>query len=91
MRRGLFMEYAYPDNLKARPTLWLWELRHIAFIGAGLLLSVLAFAQLGTLVPFVVLAVFAFVTIRMEEMTILNYLCFSVRFFLIGQQLFFWR
>ena len=74
------MEYAYPDNLKARPTLWLWELRHIVFIGAGFLLSALAFAQLGTLVPFVVSAVFAFVTIR-----------YSVCFFLIGQQLFFWR
>ena len=85
------MEYAYPDNLKARPTLWLWELRHIAFIGAGFLLSVLAVAQLGTLVPFVVSAVFAFVTIRMDEMTILDYIRYSVCFFLIGQQLFFWR
>lgn len=85
------MEYAYPDNLKARPVLWFWELRHVAVVGVCLLLSVLAFAQLGTLVPLVASAVFAFLTIRMEDMTILDYIRFSVRYFLTGQQLFYWR
>lgn len=34
--------YIYPDNLSAKATLWLWELRDIGIIGVGLLLSVLA-------------------------------------------------
>ena len=34
--------YLYPENLTARPMLWLWTLRDVAFIGIGLLLSVLA-------------------------------------------------
>ncbi len=37
--------FIYPDNLKAKPMLWLWLLRDIAVIGIGALLSVLALAQ----------------------------------------------
>ena len=34
--------FIYPENLKAKPMLWLWLLRDIAVIGIGALLSVLA-------------------------------------------------
>ena len=33
--------YIYPDNLKSKAVLWLWELRDIAIIGVGALISVL--------------------------------------------------
>lgn len=85
------MTYQYPDNLKARPVLWLWELKHIVILGISFLLSVLALSQLGTLVPLVGSAVFAFLTIRLDDTTILEYIKSSVRFFLTGQQLFYWR
>jgi hypothetical protein len=52
--------YIYPDNLKSKATLWLWELRDIGFIGIGCLISVFALAQLGWLPPIVVTAVYAF-------------------------------
>ena len=48
--------YLYPENLTARPMLWLWTLRDVAFIGIGLLLSVLALTQAGTVIPLVVTA-----------------------------------
>ena len=32
--------YIYPDNLKSKAVLWLWELRDIAVIGVGALISV---------------------------------------------------
>lgn len=41
--------YLYPENLTARPMLWLWTLRDVAFIGIGLLLSVLALTQVGSI------------------------------------------
>ncbi len=31
--------YIYPDNLKSKAVLWLWELRDIAIIGVGALIS----------------------------------------------------
>ena len=51
--------YIYPDNLKSKATLWLWELRDIGIIGIGCLISVFALAQLGWLPPIVVTAVYA--------------------------------
>ena len=56
--------YIYPDNLSAKATLWLWELRDIGIIGVGLLLSVLALTQTGIALPLVLTAVFAYLTIR---------------------------
>lgn len=46
--------YIYPDNLKSKAVLWLWELRDIAIIGVGALISVFAMAQLGFLPPVVI-------------------------------------
>ena len=37
--------FIYPDNLKAKPMLWLWLLRDIAVTGVAALLSVLALSQ----------------------------------------------
>ena len=34
--------YIYPNDLKAKPTLWLWALRDVAVTGVCLVLSVLA-------------------------------------------------
>ena len=59
--------FIYPDNLKAKATLWLWELRDVAIIGVGFLFSVLAIAQTGILLPLVVTVLYAFLSIRLES------------------------
>ena len=64
----------YPDNLSAKATLWLWELRDIGIIGVGLLLSVLALTQTGIALPLVLTVVFAFLTIRHEGTSILDFI-----------------
>jgi len=85
------VNYQYPDNLKAKPTLWLWELKHISILGIALLLSVLCFSQLHALVPLVITAVGAFLTIRMDDITILDYIRNCINFFITRQQIFYWR
>ena len=52
--------YIYPENLTARATMWLWELRDIGIIGVGLLFSVLALTQTGIFIPLIATAVYAF-------------------------------
>ena len=52
--------FIYPDNLKAKATLWLWQLRDVAIIGVAFLLSVLALAQTGTMLPLVGTVLYAF-------------------------------
>lgn len=37
------MTYLYPDHLRARATLWLWDLRDIGFIGIGAVFSIACF------------------------------------------------
>ena len=66
--------YLYPENLTARPMLWLWTLRDVAFIGIGLLLSVLALTQAGSIVPLVATAVLAFLCIRHGGVSMLDFL-----------------
>ncbi|OLS03535.1 hypothetical protein [Tissierella creatinophila] len=83
--------YMYPDNLKAKATLWLWELRDIVFIGIGLIISVFALSQLGFMPPIVITSVYAFLTIQFEDTSILNFIRYACNFFIIKQQLFDWR
>ena len=83
--------YMYPDNLKAKATLWLWELKDIGIIGVGLLISVFALSQTGILVPIVITAVYAFLAIRFEDTSILDFIRYACAFFILKQQTYDWR
>lgn len=83
--------YIYPDNLRARPMLWLWSLRDIGIIGAGALISVFALAQLGLILPIVVTAAFAFLSIRFDDTSILDFLTYAGAYFITKKQLYEWR
>lgn len=82
--------YIYPDNLKSKATLWLWALRDLAIIGIGSLISVFALSQLGFFVPIVLTAAYAFLSIRMDDTSILDFLRYAVRYFLLQQQSYSW-
>lgn len=83
--------FIYPDNLKAKPILWLWELRDVAIIGIGFLFSVLALNQSGLMIPLVLTVLFAFLSIRMEGASILDFLRCAVCFLFLYQQYYEWR
>ncbi len=42
--------YIYPEHLKARAVMWLWQLRDLTVIGVGVLFSVLAAVQTGVII-----------------------------------------
>ena len=83
--------YMYPDNLKAKATLWLWELRDIGIIGIGLLVSVFTLAQLGNMIPIVITAVYAFLSIRFQDTSIMHFIRYACAFFIFKQQMYEWR
>ena len=83
--------YIYPQNLRAQATLWLWSLKDLAVAGAAALLSVLAAAQIKTVVPLALSAAYAFLTIRFDDRTVLDFLRQAARFFITSQQYFEWR
>ena len=83
--------YIYPDNLKAKAKLWLWELRDVAVIGAGLLLSVLALSHGSGMLLLVLTVLYAFLSIRMEGASILDFLRCAVCFLFLHQQYYEWE
>ncbi|MCD8362369.1 MAG: hypothetical protein LUC98_05300 [Lachnospiraceae bacterium] len=83
--------YIYPDNLKSKATLWFWQLRDIGVIGVCALLSVLALTQTGLFFPAVATAVYAFLTIRVEDISILDFIRYACEYFFLRQQFYEWR
>lgn len=83
--------YIYPDNLKAAPMLFLWRLKDLAVIGIGALISVFAMAQLEFSIPLVVTLAYAFLAIRFEDTSILDFIKYAVKYFFLEQQEFRWK
>lgn len=84
-------KYIYPQNLKAQAKLWFWNFRDIAIIGVALLVSVLSLTQIQFYLPLALTLVYAFLTIRMEESTVLEFIFRATRFFLTTQQYYEWK
>ena len=57
----------------------------------GFILSVLALAQLGLVPPLIATVLYAFLSIRLEDASILDFLRNSVCFLLLHQQIYEWR
>jgi len=83
--------FIYPENLRAKPMLWLWELRDIGIIGVSFLLSVLAMAQGVGMPPLVITVLYAFLAIRVDGSSILDFLRRAACFLLLEQQYYEWR
>lgn len=83
--------YYYPDNMTAKATLWLWELRDIAIIGISLIISVLAFTKGGLMFPLVLSAVYAFLSISFDGVSISDFIRYATAFFLTKPQHYEWR
>ena len=75
--------YIYPQNLKAKPHLWLWGMRDFVILALLVLLSAVLLVH-GALC-------FAFVTIRMEDTTVMDYLSYALGYFVIRQKYYEWR
>ena len=83
--------FIYPENLRAKPMLWLWELRDIGIIGVSFLVSVLALAQGVGMPPLVITVLYGFLAIRVDGSSILDFLRRAACFLLLEQQYYEWR
>ena len=83
--------YLYPQNLKASANMWFWSLKDFAILGIAALLSIVMLVELRFLLPAAATLCFAFLSIRMDETTILDYLRYAARYFITTQQYFEWR
>lgn len=84
-------QYLYPQNLKATANLWLWSLRDFLILGVAALLSIVILVQLRFLIPAAVTLCFGFLTIRMDDTTVLDFIKYAVWYFISTQQYYEWR
>lgn len=83
--------YLYPQNLKATANLWFWGLRDFSILCISALLSIFALVQMGMVLPAAATLCYAFLTIRMEDITVMDFLHYATRYFLSTQQYYIWE
>lgn len=83
--------YIYPENLRASVKLWFWSVRDLVIICAGIVLSVIVLVNLWNVLPIAATASYAFLSLRADETSIIDYIFNAVKFFLTSQQLYLWR
>lgn len=76
--------YMYPDNLKGKATLWLWYLRDIGIVGVGAIIGVIAISHANFYMPMALVGCYAFLTIRMADTSIFDFLSYAFAFFIFS-------
>ncbi len=84
-------QYLYPQNLTAKANLWLWGMKDFIIIVSAAILSVVLLVEFGWLIPAAGTLCYAFLTIRKDEITVLDYIKYAVRYFISKQQFYEWR
>ena len=84
-------QYLYPQNLKATANLWLWGLRDFCIIGIAALLSVVLLVSLKIFIPAAITLVYGFLTIRLDDTTVMDYIRYAVKYLITTQHYFEWR
>ena len=79
-------QYLYPQNLKASASMWFWSLKDFCILGIAALLSILILVELHILLPAAATLCYAFLTIRMDDTTIMDFLRYAARYFITTQQ-----
>ena len=84
-------QYIYPQNMRTQVKLWFWTLRDIIILGVSLTVSVISWAKLNFIVPAALTVLYGFLTIRMDEYSILDFIKRAWRYFVSTQQYFEWK
>lgn len=81
--------YIYPDNLTAKPMMWLWTLRDLTISGITVLVGFIMAVELYFTAILVLGATYAFLTIRFEDVRILDFMK-QAACFCFGQKRYDW-
>ena len=83
--------YIYPDNLRASVKLWFWSFRDFIIICAGINVSVTVFANFWKVITAAATICFALISLRADDMSVLDYIINAVKYFLLSQQEYRWK
>ena len=71
--------------------MWLWELKDLAVNGISVLLSIVILTQTKLMLPLVVSALYAFLSMRFDGTSILDFIKYAATFFFLKPQFYEWR
>ena len=84
-------QYLYPQNLTAKSNIWLWGMKDFVILCIAVLISVMLFTWFGWHIPAAITMIYAFLTIKKDDSTVLDFIKYAVRFFMTKQQYYEWR
>ena len=77
--------------MRTQVKLWFWSLWDIIILGAALTVSVVSWAKINFVLPAALTVLYGFLTIRIDEYSILDFLKRAFRYFVTTQQYFEWK
>lgn len=83
--------YIYPDNLKGHATMLLWRMWDMVFIVIGCIVSLIIYLNISSSLPLIITGLGAFLTMRIDDMSLFEYLKYAIRFCITKRQLFYWE
>lgn len=83
--------FFYPKNLKASALIWLWSVGDLLILGGLLFVAIILAFLLWDPAVLCLPFAWAVLSIRIEDSTIWEALRYAARFFLTGQQKFYWN
>lgn len=84
-------QYIYPQNMRTQAKLWFWNLKDVIILAIALTISVVSWAKLGFILPAALTLGHAFLSIRMDEYSVLDFIRRAWRYFVSTQQYFEWK
>lgn len=91
MERDKMKTYIYPENLRATVKLWFWNVRDFIVICGGVILSLIVFVNLWNVLPIAATVCYGFLSLRVDDTAIMDYIFNAVKFFVTSQQTFYWN
>ena len=90
-RKEMQKQYIYPQNMRTQAKLWFWNLKDVIILAIALTISVVSWAKLGFILPAALTLGYAFLSIRMDEYSVLDFIRRACRYFVSTQQYFSWK
>ena len=84
-------QYIYPQNMRTQAKLWFWNLKDVIILAIALTISVVSWAKLGFILPAALTLGYAFLSIRMDEYSVLDFIRRAWRYVVSTQQYFEWK
>lgn len=77
--------------MRTQAKLWFWNLKDVIILAIALTISVVSWAKLGFILPAALTLGYAFLSIRMDEYSVLDFIRRALRYFVSTQQYFNWK